>query len=40
MRCWKYDPRDRPTFAQIVMILLRYAEDVLNFHDEEFYEVR
>uniref|UniRef100_A0A915PX02 receptor protein-tyrosine kinase n=1 Tax=Setaria digitata TaxID=48799 RepID=A0A915PX02_9BILA len=39
-RCWKYDPRDRPTFAQIVAILLRHAEDVmLNFPDDEFREM-
>lgn len=39
-RCWKYDPRERPTFAQIVGILLRHAEDgTLNFPDDEFREV-
>uniref|UniRef100_A0A0R3S0M2 receptor protein-tyrosine kinase n=1 Tax=Elaeophora elaphi TaxID=1147741 RepID=A0A0R3S0M2_9BILA len=39
-RCWKYDPRDRPTFAHIVGILLRHAEDVtLNFPDDEFREM-
>lgn len=39
-RCWKYDPRERPTFAQIVGILLRHAEDgMLNFPDDEFRKV-
>ncbi|KAL4002500.1 Protein tyrosine kinase family protein [Acanthocheilonema viteae] len=39
-RCWKYDPRERPTFAQIVGILLRHAEDgALNFPDDEFREM-
>ncbi|CAG9531325.1 unnamed protein product [Cercopithifilaria johnstoni] len=39
-RCWKYDPRERPTFAQIVGILLRHAEDgTLNFPDDEFREM-
>lgn len=39
VRCWKYDPRDRPTFAQIVLILQRHADDVLTYPDEEFREV-
>ncbi|VDN43721.1 unnamed protein product, partial [Gongylonema pulchrum] len=36
-RCWKFNARDRPTFAQIVFILQRHAEEV-GFHDEEFQE--
>lgn len=39
-QCWKFDPRERPTFAQIVGILLRHSEDgALNFPDDEFREV-
>ncbi|VDN02334.1 unnamed protein product [Thelazia callipaeda] len=37
VRCWKYDARDRPTFVEIVAILLRYAEEITsNFPDDEF----
>ncbi|VDO30198.1 unnamed protein product [Onchocerca flexuosa] len=39
-QCWKYDPRERPTFAQIVRILLRHARaGIHDFPDDEFREV-
>ncbi|KAM3724039.1 Insulin-like receptor [Dirofilaria immitis] len=39
-RCWKYDPRERPTFAEIVGILLRHAKaGIHDFPDSEFREM-